>query len=117
MKFTFSPLLFAVWGWLLLGLPSALAVEKSVQFQGQVQPGKWTASRLRNLNGGAMLQISFSTTDDVEVVLLSSADYRKYAQTTRAPDPLFQSFVTKELYFSILAPRTDDYYLIVNNRK
>jgi hypothetical protein len=104
---------------LALGLiQTAAAVEKSVSFRNEAPAGRWMGIRLRNLNAGATLSISLTTNGTINLMLLNSASYGVFSRKPdEAPEPLFQSSASDRVEFSVLSPRTDDYYLIVDNRK
>lgn len=100
-----------------LAASPVLAAEKSVQFSTKVEAGKWTGVRFSNLNRDATLHVVLEIDGRVAVMLLSGDEYREYARAQIARTALFQAQVTDKTDFTIIAPRTGDYYLVVDNRE
>ena len=93
--------------------PLAYAAEKSASFSREVAAGKWTGVRLRNLPKGASLATQVAIDGAVTVLLLDETGYRRLPEVDR---PLFQGKTGDRLSFSILVPKTGDYYLVLDNR-
>lgn len=100
-----------------LAAAPALAAEKSVRFSSQVDAGKWTGVRFSNLNRDATLHVVLEINGRVGVMLLSAEEYREYARVQTTRTALFQAQVSDKTDFSIVAPRSGDYYLVVDNRQ
>jgi len=92
------------------------AAEKAVSFTTEVAAGRWTGARLRNLNAGATLAIEVETSGPVEVSIQSGQYYERFAMTGVITEALFRSSISDRLSFSIRSPKTDDYYLVIDNR-
>jgi hypothetical protein len=99
---------------LYIYVPVVGAVEKSAEVNSEVQPRRWSAIRLSNVNQGATLAIKLSIDGQATVVLVNESQLKRYPRVTR---PLFRTETRNRANFSIVAPRSDNYYLIVDNRK
>lgn len=97
---------------------TASAIEKSVSLRNEVPAGRWTGVRLRNLNAGTTLSILLTTPRASDLILLDSESYDSFSRNPNVvPQALFRSTATDRHEFSVVSPQTDDYYLIVDNRK
>lgn len=80
-------------------------------FNAEVAPGKWKTVKLKNLPKGAGVAVQIESTGSLVVVLVNSQGY------TKSSRPLFASKMEKKLSFSIEIPKTDHYFLVLDNRK
>ena len=99
---------------LYIDIPFAWGAEKSAEVNSEVQPHRWSAIRLSNVNRGATLEIKVSLDGQATVVLVNESQLKSYPRVAR---PLFRTETRSRAIFSIVAPRSDNYYLIVDNRK
>ena len=107
--------LILVWSLLLyMYLPIAWAAEKSAEVHSEVLAHRWSAIRLSNVNQGATLSIKLHLDGQAMVVLVNESQLKNYPKITR---PLFRTVTRRHAIFSIVAPKSDNYYLIVDNRK
>lgn len=95
----------------LLGL-NAEAAKGPVMLNVDVAPGTWKAVRLNNLPKGAVVALEVKCDGDIRVLLIDSADYRRFPDT---PRPLFLGRVEKKLSFSVTIPAGDSYYVVFDN--
>lgn len=91
------------------------AAEKSASVSLTVKAFKWSGIRLGNVNKEAVLTLNFSIDGNAKILLLDEEDYKKFPLQTLKP--LFQSTTQDKLRFSIVAPKSSNYYLIVDNRE
>jgi hypothetical protein len=99
---------------LYIGIPFAWGAEKSAEVNSAVQPHRWSAIRLSNVNRGATLEIKVNLDGQATVVLVNESQLKSYPRVAR---PLFRTETRNRAIFSIVAPKSDNYYLIVDNRK
>ena len=95
----------------LLLFPFSLGAAASVMLNTNVVAGKWKAVRLKNLPEGAMVAVRVESTGSLVVALVNSQGY------TRSSRPLFVGQLEKSLSFSVAIPKTDHYFLVLDNRK
>jgi hypothetical protein len=95
-------------------VPDIGAAEKSAEVNSEVQPRRWSAIQLSNVNRGATLTVKLNLDGQATIVLVNKSQLKKYPRVTR---PLFRTETRNRANFSIVAPKSDDYYLIVDNRK
>ena len=69
--------------------------------------------RLRNIPQNASLRVTIEVSGDTGIALVDSKGYEKYPAVDR---PLFQGRTGKKISFSVIAPATDHYYIIFDNR-
>lgn len=82
---------------------AALAVE--------VPAAQWKGVRLNNLPKGASLALQFETSGKRRVIIVHGAELRRFPRT-RA---LFEATVDPWLGFSVVIPRSGDYYGVFAN--
>jgi hypothetical protein len=99
---------------LYITTPFAWAAEKSAEVHSEVLPHRWSAIRLSNVNQGVTLAIKLHLDGQAMVVLVNESQLKNYPKITR---PLFRTVTRRHAIFSIVAPKSDNYYLIVDNRK
>ena len=105
-------LLFAA---LLLGYSSnSFGTERNIQLFIDVAAGQWKAARLKNLPQKTTLQITASCEENVATLILSE---KSYLLLPKIENPLFHGTINKELLFTITIPHTDNYYLVLDNRR
>ncbi len=107
--------IFLIWV-LLFHLQAAIAgaVEKSVEVNSKVPPHRWSAIQLSNVNQGATLEVKLYLDGQATVILVSESQLKNYPNVAR---PLFRTVTRSRAMFSIVAPRSGNYFLIVDNRK
>ncbi len=99
---------------LFIAIPFAWGAEKSAEVHSEVLPHRWAAIRLANVNQGATLEVKLYLNGQATVVLVNESQLKSYPRVAR---PLFRTETRNRAIFSIVAPRSDNYYLIVDNRK
>jgi len=102
------------WVFCLIYMPSAWGAEKYAEVNSEVKPHRWSAIRLSNVNRGATLEVKLTLDGQATVVLVSESQLKNYPRVAR---PLFRTETRNRAVFSFVAPRDDNYYLIVDNRK
>ena len=102
-------LLVACLGWLLP--VDAFSVEATINVD--VQGGKWKGVRLKSLPRGASVALRVESSDALRVIVVDSGELRRFPNTR----PLFEASMEKRLGFSVVIPRSGDYYVIFDNRK
>lgn len=112
---------FRCWGIALIGsllsftyVSMAWAAEKSAEVNSEVLAHRWSAVRLSNVNQGATLEIKLKLDGQATVVLVNESQLKNYPRVSR---PLFRTETRNRARFSIVAPKSGNYYLIVDNRK
>jgi len=96
--------------WLLL-FPVSLGAGASIMLNIDVPSGKWKAAKLTNLPKGAIVAVLVESTGSLAVALVNS---RRYTKVSR---PLFVGQLEKKLSFTVTIPKTDHYFLVLDNRK
>ncbi len=105
-------MLFGVLG---VWLPPQNASSKSaeVSFTLEVPAGRWKGARVRNIPTGATLGIEARTDGPIGVLLLDAEDYARFP----SPEgPVFRGKTSDKLSVSVLAPKSGDYYVLIDNR-
>jgi len=92
---------------------NADAAKGPVMVNIDVAPGVWKSIRLRNLPQGAHVALEIRSDGEVMVSLVNSDDYRRFSDAVR---PLFMGRLKDKLSFSVSIPKSDDYYLVIDNR-
>ncbi len=105
----FPLVLLACLAWLLPVL--AFAVEATINVD--VQGGKWKGVRLKSLPHGVSVALRIESSDALRVIVVDSSELRRFPNTR----PLFEASMEKRLGFSVVIPRSGDYYVIFDNRK
>lgn len=112
---------FLCWGIALIGslfpyihIPLAWGAEKSVEVNSEVLPHRWTAVRLSSVNRGTALEVKMKLDGQAIIVLVDESQLKNYPRVTR---PLFRTETRNRAHFSIVAPKSGNYYLIVDNRR
>lgn len=93
------------------------SAEKTMSFNSVVKPFKWVGMRLKNVNKGTLLNIDMSIDGPSDILLKNSKDYLNLSQSKPETYSLFKASTSDNLEFSIIIPETDNYYLIIDNRK
>ncbi len=101
----------AVTGCLALPAAPALSVEATVNVE--VPAGKWKGVRLKSLPRGVSVALTIESTDALRVIVVDSTELRQFPNTR----PLFEASMEKRLGFSVVIPRSGDYYVIFDNRQ
>lgn len=94
--------------------PITWAAEKSAEVNSEVLAHRWSAVRLSNVNQGATLNVKLHLDGQATVVLVNESQFKNYPNVAR---PLFRTITRRHTIFSVVAPKNDNYYLIVDNRK
>ena len=98
-------------GCLALPAAPAFAVEATVNVD--VPGGKWKSVRLKSLPRGVSLTLKIESSDALRVIVVDSSELRRFPNT-RA---LFEASMEKRMGFSVVIPRSGDYFVIFDNRK
>jgi len=96
---------------LLAGLPQP-ALAATAQVTIEVPQGKAKSVRLRHLPRGTLIGIAISASGRLVVALKSAKQIR-----TKSSDAVFRGVLERKLSFRIVIPETDDYYLVLDNRR
>jgi hypothetical protein len=104
-RFVFVALLLAA------ASSSALAAEVTVNID--VPGNRWKTVRLRNLPQGTSVSLQILASGGIRVIVVDSTELKRFPKT-RA---LFEASVDQRLGFSVVIPRTGDYYVVFDNRK
>lgn len=111
-KFLFSSL-FLLAIVLLWSCSNSFAAKRNIQFLVDAEAGQWKAARLKNLPKETTLQIIATGEKNFTALVV---DEKSYSLLPRVDKPLFHKIIDKELTFSLTIPRTDNYYLVLDNR-
>jgi len=106
-----SMLFAALCMWLLPQDAAAKSAEAS--FTLEVGTAAWKGGRIQNIPIGAKISIEARSDGPVGVLLLDSEGYAAFPESERT---VFRGNTQDKLAFSVLAPTTGDYYVIVDNR-
>ena len=98
-------------GCLALSAAPAIAVEATINVE--VPGSKWKGVRLKSLPRGASVALSIESSDALRVIVVDSSELRRFPNTR----PLFSASMEKRLGFSVVIPRSGDYYVVLDNRK
>lgn len=101
----------AVIGCLALPAAPAFAVEATINVE--VPGGKWKGVRLKSLPRGVSVALTIESSDALRVIVVDSSELRRFPNTR----PLFEASMEKRLGFSVVIPRSGDYYVVFDNRK
>lgn len=77
-----------------------------------VPAGRWKTVRLKSLPSGARMSLEIITSGKIRIIIVDGTELKRFPKT-RA---LFEATVEKKLGFSVVIPRTGDYYVILDNR-
>lgn len=88
----------------------AYAAEAAVNID--VPGERWKTIRLKNLPRGASVALEIVSSDKIRVIIVDSTELKRFPKT-RA---LFEASIDEKLGFSVVIPRTGDYYVILDNR-
>jgi hypothetical protein len=104
---------FAVAAVALAVLPLEASAEKrEATFSVEIPLGVWKGARIKNIPAGTTLGVEAAVDGPVDVLLLSSEDYRRNA----VERPIFKGTTSDRLSFSVVAPKDGDYYVVIDNR-
>jgi hypothetical protein len=90
---------------------NALAAEATVNID--VPGNRWKTVRLKNLPQGTSVSLQILASGKIRVIVVDSTELKRFPKT-RA---LFEASVDQRLGFSVVIPRTGDYYVVFDNRK
>ncbi len=79
----------------------------------EVPGGKWKGVRLKSLPRGVSVALRIESSDALRVIVVDSSELRRFPNTR----PLFEALMEKRLGFSVVIPRSGDYYVVFDNRK
>lgn len=96
---------------LLSGAPRTVSAA-TAQVTLEVPRGKAQSVRLRHLPRGALISVSIRASARLVVVLKSARQLK-----AKSPDAVFRGALERRLSFRIRIPETDDYYLVLDNRR
>ncbi len=99
---------------LFLSVPSFAAPTKEVELSLQVPSGQWKIARLKNLPRQASIRVDITGNPPLSVLLVDQDAYRAYPDLPLPP--LFRGKIINSLSFTIKIPKTDHYFLILDNR-
>lgn len=83
----------------------------SIVLNADVAAGKWKAVKIKSLPRGTIVAVRIVSSGNLAVALGNSQSYSKLSR------PLFVGQLDKELSFSVEIPKTDHYFLVLDNRK
>jgi hypothetical protein len=92
------------------GAPSARAAVAQVTIQ--VPAGKAKVVRLRNLPRGTQIGVLIDASGRLVVGLRSATQIK-----TKSADAVFRGALERKLTFEVSIPESDDYYLVLDNRR
>ena len=96
---------------LLAGAPHS-ASAATAQVTLEIPRGKAQSVRLRHLPRGTQISVSILASARLVVVLKSAKQIR-----AKSPDAVFRGELKRRLSFRIRIRETDDYYLVLDNRR
>lgn len=79
----------------------------------EVPAGKWKGVRLKRLPRGASVALQIESSGPLRIIVLDSTELRRFPNTR----PLFEASMDHRIGFSVVIPRSDDYYVVFDNRK
>jgi hypothetical protein len=101
---------------LALGCAAALAARPAAAATAQVTidvpQGKLKSVRLRHLPRGTLVAFAISATGRLAIELVSRTQLK-----TGKPRALFRAALDRRMSFKVAIPRSDDYYLVLDNRR
>lgn len=97
---------------LVLHGAQAGAAGGSAQVSTEVPAGKTKTVRLRNLPRGTDLAVRIDADSKLVVVLISRAQLKSGAR-----EALFKGALDRRMTFKVVIPASDDYYLVLDNRR
>lgn len=109
----FAILIVCLWELLYPWRVNAETVKGPIMVNLDVPAGKWKAIRLKNLPKNAAVGLEVRSDGEIVVVLVDSGNYRRLPDYTR---PLFMGRVQDKLSFSVSIPKSDNYYVVFDNR-
>jgi len=95
---------------LALGAAPALAASAKVTIE--VPQGKLKSVRLRHLPRGTRLALAVRVSRPIEVALVSEAQLK-----SKHPVALVRATLDRKLSFRLVIPTSDNYYLVLDNRR
>lgn len=96
-----------------LALPAAVAFAVEATVNVEVPGGQWKGVRLKALPRSASVALRIESSDALRVIVVDSSELRRFPNTR----PLFEASMEKRLGFSVVIPRSGDYYVIFDNRQ
>ena len=106
-----APLLALGCAALLSGVPQS-SMAATAQVTLEVPRGKAQSVRLRHLPRGTLISVSIQASARLVVILKSAKQIR-----AKSPEAVFRGALERKLSFRIRIPETDDYYLVLDNRR
>ena len=97
---------------LLFCSPGLAAQQGEAALSVEVPAAKWKGVRLKNLPRGTSLALQIETSGTMRVIVVDSGELRRFPET-RA---LFEANVESRIGFSVVIPRSGDYYVVFDNR-
>jgi hypothetical protein len=98
---------------LMISLPAHAAKSGSASLTQEISAHEWNGVRLKNIPMGSKLSVELKTDGPVAIALLTAQEYARFPAAGKA---VFRAEAQDELSFSVLAPESSDYYLLIDNR-
>ena len=96
----------------LLAMAAPPCTAAVAQVSVDVPQGKTKSVRLRRLPRGAVLGVAISASAALRIVLVSAGQLK-----SGKPQALFRGAVDRRMSFRVVIPESDDYYLVLDNRR
>ena len=96
----------------LLAAAPQRGLAATAQVSIEVPQGKVKSVRLRHLPRGTLVGIAISASGRLGVALVSAAQLK-----TGKPRALFRAVLERRMSFKVAIPESDDYYLVLDNRR
>ena len=97
----------------MISVPAHAAKSGSASLTQEIPAHTWKGVRLKNIPMGSKLSVELKTDGPVAIVLLTAHEYASFPAPGQA---VFRAEAQDELSFSVLAPESSDYYLLIDNR-
>lgn len=92
--------------------PHAAAAGGTAQVSTEIPGGKTKTVRLRNLPRGTSVTVRIDAEGRLGVVLISRAQLKSGAH-----EAVFKGVLERRMTFKVVIPESDDYYLVLDNRR
>jgi hypothetical protein len=96
----------------LLAGAAQLGAAATAQVTIEVPKGKAKIVRLRHLPRGTLIGVAISASARLALALKSARQIR-----TKSSDAVFRGVLARRMSFKVVIPETDDYYLVLDNRR
>jgi hypothetical protein len=99
--------------WLVLCCSFAVAADRGeAALDIEVPAAQWKGVRLKNLPKGTSVALQIEASGKIRVLVVAGAELKRFPRT-RA---LFEATVDSRMGFSVIIPRSGDYYVVFDNR-